>query len=123
MTMRHALGWHAAGSPIATRYGCLSGLAATYAAHPMDAPPEPLTPKEHHRLVEIISRVAPDLLPLARDVVNTRWLTEDECEALTAALYNVLMDFLGRNDEASREGVEVDDLLGRVYMQRRNYWR
>jgi hypothetical protein len=89
----------------------------------MDAPPDPLTPKEHHRLIEIVDRVAPDLVPLARDVVNMRWLTEDECKALTAPLDEVLMDFLGRDDETSREGDEVDDVLGRLEMQRRDYWR
>ena len=89
----------------------------------MDAPPDPLTTKEHRRLIEIISRVAPNLVPLARDEVNTRWLTEDECEALTAALENVFLESLDRDNETTGEGAEADDLLGRLEMQRRGYWR
>jgi hypothetical protein len=89
----------------------------------MDSLPEPLTPKEHRRLSEIIGREAPELLPLARDAVNARWLSTDECEALTNVLLRVFLDSLDRDDEPSREGAKADDLLGRIEMQRQDYWR
>lgn len=89
----------------------------------MESPPEPLTPREHRRLTEIIGRESPDLLPLARDAVNSRWLTDDECQALVDVLLNVFLDSLDRDDEPSREGAEADDLLGRTEMQRQDYWR
>ena len=84
--------------------------------------PEPLTPKEHQRLVSVIDRAAPELLPLARDAVNKRWLTNEECEALVSALFGVFLDSLDQDDEPRREGTEADDLLGRVEMQREEYW-
>lgn len=84
--------------------------------------PEPLTPHEHRRLVGIIERVAPKLLPLARDGVNARWLANEECEALVSALLGVFLDSLDRDDEPTREGVEADGLLGRIEMQREGYW-
>lgn len=85
-------------------------------------PPEPLTAEAHARLVAIIEETAPELLPLARDAVNTRWLTIDECEALTGALLGVFLDSLNGDDEPTREGADADDLLGRVQMQREDYW-
>ena len=84
--------------------------------------PEPLTTKEHRRLVGIIERVAPELLPVARDAVNARWLTTEECEALVSALLNVFLNSLGCDDEPTREGAEADDLLGRIEMQREDFW-
>lgn len=70
----------------------------------------------------IIERVAPELLPLARDAVNARWLTTEECEALVSALLDVFLDSLDRHDEPTREGAEADDLIGRIEMQREDYW-
>jgi hypothetical protein len=89
----------------------------------MDSPPEPLRPKEHRRLIEIIEREAPHLLPLARDEVNTRWLTGEECKALVNVLLDMFLRSLDLNDEPSREGAQADDLLGRIEMQRQDYWR
>ena len=70
----------------------------------------------------IINRTAPELLPLARDAVNARWLTTEECEALVSALLNVFLDPVDRDDEPTPEGAEADDLLGRIEMQREAYW-
>ena len=69
-----------------------------------------------------MEEAAPELTPLARDAVNARWLSTAECEALTSVLLQVLLDSLDDRDEPSREGVEADTLLGRVEMQRRDYW-
>jgi hypothetical protein len=88
----------------------------------METPPEPLTSRERHRLVAIIEREAPELLPLAQDAVNARWLTDDEAEALNRVLLDVFLRSRDQDDEPSREGAEADDLLGRVEMQRRGYW-
>jgi hypothetical protein len=88
----------------------------------VDSPPEPLTPNEHRRLVEIIGRDAPDRLPLARDAVNKRWLSDAEAQTLTSVLLDVFLRSLDAHDEPSREGVEADDLLGRIEMQREGYW-
>ena len=89
----------------------------------MESLPEPLTPKEHRRLIEIVRREAPDLLPLAREAVNARWLSTDECKALTDVLLGVFLDSRDRDQSPTREGVEADDLLGRIEMQRQDYWR
>jgi hypothetical protein len=89
----------------------------------MDRPSEPLTPTEHRRVIEIVGREAPDLLPLARDAVNTRWLTDDECEALASVVLRVFLAHIGPDDEPDQQGVEADDLLGRIQMQRTSYWR
>lgn len=89
----------------------------------MDRLTEPLTTKEHRRLVEIIGRAAPDLVSLARDAVNTRWLTDDEVESLVSALLDVFLDSRDQDDEAWREGVDADDLLGRIAKQRLSFWR
>ena len=88
----------------------------------MDSLPEPLTPTEHRRLAEIVELASPDLLPLARDAVNARWLTDEECEALSSVLLGVFVADLGPNDEPDREGAEADDLLGRLQQQRAGYW-
>jgi hypothetical protein len=88
----------------------------------MEPPPEPLTPREHQRLVAIIDREAPELLAMAQNAVNGRWLTNGEAEALNRVLLDVFLRSLDQDDEPSREGVEADDLLGRVEMQRRGYW-
>ena len=89
----------------------------------MEALPEPLTPRERQRLVTIIQREAPNLLAIARDAVNARWLTDDEVEALNRVLLDVFLRSLDHDDEPNREGVEADNLLGRIEMQRRGYWR
>lgn len=88
----------------------------------MDSLPEPLTPKEHRRLSEIVAREAPHLLPLARDEVNVRWLTSEECSALVNVLVNVFRESLDKDGDPTREGAEADDLLGRIEMQREDYW-
>ena len=38
-------------------------------------------------------------------------------------LLNVFLDSLDKDDEPAREGAEADDLLGRIEMQREDYWR
>ena len=73
--------------------------------------------------MEIIGREAPDLLPLAREAVNARWLTDEECEALTSVLLGAFLARLHPDDEPDRQGAEADDLLGRIEMQRASYWR
>jgi hypothetical protein len=80
-------------------------------------------PAEHRRLVEIMGREAPDLLPLARDAVNATWLTDEECEALSSVVLRIFLAHLDPDDEPDREGAEADDLLGRIEMQRPGYWR
>jgi len=57
---------------------------------PVDRPPEPLTPIEHRLLVDIVGRESPELLPLARDAVNMRWLTDEECESLKSVVLGAL---------------------------------
>lgn len=88
----------------------------------METPVQPLTPREHERLVGIIEREAPELLDIARDAVNIRWLTDDEAGALNRVLLDVFLRSLDQDDEPSRERVEADGLLGSVEMQRRGYW-
>lgn len=85
--------------------------------------PEPLSPRERRRLVEIIEVEAPELVPIARDAVNVRWLTDDEVEALNRVLLGVLLRSLDNDDEPDPKGVEADSLLGRLEMQRRAYWQ
>lgn len=87
----------------------------------MDGPPEPVSPAEHRRLVEIIQREAPELAPLAQDAVNARWLDDDECESLTGVLLAVFTAHLDAHDEPDRDGAEADDLIGRIEIQRRGY--
>jgi hypothetical protein len=89
----------------------------------VERPPEPLTPSERRRLVEIVGREKPALAPLAEEAVNARWLTDEECEALVSVLLGVFTRHLGPDDEPDREGVEADSLLGRIEMQRRGYWQ
>jgi len=88
----------------------------------VDRPPEPLTTAQHDRLVRIVERRAPALLPLARDAVNKRWLSDEEVEALAGVALAEFLDHLGPDDEPDREGVEADNLLGVIEMQRRSYW-
>ena len=73
--------------------------------------------------MEIIGREAPDLLPLARDAMNARWLTDEECEALTSIVLDASLAHRGPDDEPDRQGDEADHLLGRIEMQRESYWR
>ncbi|MFN8130805.1 MAG: hypothetical protein U0R70_04580 [Solirubrobacteraceae bacterium] len=87
----------------------------------MESLPAPLTSREHQRLVAVIEREAPELLAIARDAVNTRWLADDEAEALNRVLLDAFLAS-GHDGEPSREGAEADDLAGRVEMQRRSYW-
>jgi hypothetical protein len=79
----------------------------------MELPTEPLTPREHQRLVASIEREAPELRNLACDAVNARWLTDDEAGALNGIRLNVFLRSLDQEDEPSREGVEADH---------RGYW-
>ena len=65
----------------------------------MESPPEPLTSREHQRLVTIIEREAPELLPLAQDAVNARWLTDDEAEALNRVLLDVFLRSRDQDDD------------------------
>jgi hypothetical protein len=60
---------------------------------------------------------------LARDAVNKRWLTDEECESLTSVVLGVFTDHLGPDDEPDQQGAEADDLLGRIAMQGARYWR
>jgi hypothetical protein len=90
----------------------------------VDDPPEPLTPKEHRLLVEIVGREAPGLLPLAGKTARPTWLTDEECDALSTPVETVLFDQLDRDGEpAGRAASDADDLLGRLQMQREGYWR
>jgi hypothetical protein len=90
----------------------------------VDRPPEPLTPKEHRLLVEIVGREAPDVLPLARKTARPTWLTDEECDALSAPVEAVLFDQLDRDAAAARRAAsEADDLVGRLQMQREGFWR
>ena len=109
-------------SPCSVRLPLLPQAAAEYAAG-VHQPPDPLTTSEHRCLVEIIRREAPDLVPLAQDAVNARWLEDNECQALSQVLLRVFINHLGSHDEPDRQGVEADGLIGRVEMQRRGYWR
>lgn len=93
----------------------------TYAA-PVDRPPQPLTPTQHMRLVGILEQRAPDLLPLAGEV-NRRWLSDEECEALSAVALGEFIDHLGPDDEPDGAGVDADELWGVIEMQRRGYWQ
>jgi hypothetical protein len=82
----------------------------------------PLTRAEHETLIDIIGREKPELLPLARDAVNTRWLDDAECEALTSTLLNVFLAHLRPDDEPDRYGATADELTGLIEMQRPSYW-
>jgi hypothetical protein len=84
--------------------------------------PRPLAQVEHERLVDIIGCANPELLPLARDDVNARWLEDAECEALTNALMSVFLAHSGPNDEPDRYGATGDELIGLIEMQRPGYW-
>ena len=106
-------------SPVAP----VASIRARSNLSPVDRPHEPLTPKELRRLVAIVEREAPNLLPVARDAINERWLTDEECEALVSVVLGVFLAHLGSDDEPDREGAEADDLLGRIEMQRASYWR
>jgi hypothetical protein len=88
----------------------------------VDRPPQPLTPTQHRRLVTIVEDRAPELLPLVAEV-NVRWLTDEECEALSHVALNEFIDHLGPDDEPDRAGVEADELVGVIEMQRRRYWQ
>ena len=88
----------------------------------MDRPPEPLTPAQYGRLLRIVERRAPDLLPMAAEDVNERWLSEAECEALARVALDEFLDHLGPDDEPDRKGVEADELMGVIEMQRWSYW-
>lgn len=87
-----------------------------------ELPPEPLTQTQRDRLVGIVSRRAPALVSVA-EAVNRRWLTDEECEALSDVALGEFLAHLGPNDEPDREGREADDLLGLIEMQRRSYWQ
>jgi hypothetical protein len=73
-------------------------------------------------LVDIIGQEKPELLPLARDAVNARWLDDAECEALTNALLKVFLAHLGPDDEPDRYGATADELTALIEMQRPSYW-
>jgi hypothetical protein len=73
----------------------------------VDAPPEPLTRREHRRLIEIIEREAPQLTPLARDAVNHRWLSDEECAALVNVLLDVFLRSRDQDDEPRGEGADA----------------
>jgi hypothetical protein len=88
----------------------------------MSGPAEPLSPRQHRRLIEIVDRQARALGGLAREAVNGRWLTDDECQQLSKVLLDVFLDHLDLEDEPDREGVEADELLSRVAMQTESYW-
>jgi hypothetical protein len=78
---------------------------------------------QHQRLVEIVRRHRPELLTLARDEVNTRWLTDDEAHSLSDVLLAVFLDHLGDADEPDAEAAAADDLVGLVEMQREAFFR
>ena len=88
----------------------------------MDAPREPLTSAQHRLLIALVEQRAPDLRALATDAVNRRWLSDDECESLARVALDELLAHLGPDDEPDRQGVEADDLVGLIEMQRRSYW-
>ncbi|HMJ32315.1 MAG TPA: hypothetical protein VK501_00245 [Baekduia sp.] len=87
----------------------------------MDRPPQPLTLAQRSRLVAIVERRAPALLPLAGEI-NRRWLSDEECEALSRLALNEFLDHLGPDDEPDRAGVDADELVGVLEMHRRGYW-
>jgi hypothetical protein len=87
----------------------------------MDRPPEPFTRLQYRRLARIVRRRAPDLLPTA-EAVNQRWLSDEECEALSRVALAELLDHLDPDDEPDQEGVDADDLLGVIETQRRGFW-
>jgi hypothetical protein len=70
----------------------------------------------------MVERRAPDLLRLASDSVNHRWLSDEECEALSRVALDEFLAHLGPDDEPDQAGVEADDLLGVIEMQRRGFW-
>ena len=78
---------------------------------------------QHARLVALVERRAPDLRPIAAHAVNQRWLSDSEAEALSDVALQEFLDHLGPDDEPDQEGVDADDLLGVIEMQRRGYWR
>lgn len=87
----------------------------------MDRPPQPLTAAQHRRLVGIVERRAPDLVSLANQV-NSRWLSDAECEALSRVALNEFLAHLGPDDEPDQAGADADELVGVIEMQRRGYW-
>jgi hypothetical protein len=91
---------------------------------PVERPPQPLTTAEHRRLIEIVARAAPDLEPIARVAGNAtwRWLTDEECDALAGVLLGVFLDHLDGDSEPDPYGVDADNLIGRIEMQRAKYW-
>lgn len=88
----------------------------------VERPRKPLTPVQHQRLIALVERRAPDLRGLVADAVNQRWLFDDECEALSRVALAEFLAHLGPDDEPDREGVEADELLGVIEMQRRGFW-
>jgi len=88
----------------------------------LDRPPQPLTRLQSRRLARIVRRRAPDLVPTA-EAVNQRWLSDEECEALSRVTRAEFLDHLGPNDQPDQEGVDADDLLGVIEMQRRGFWQ
>jgi hypothetical protein len=70
---------------------------------------------------------APHLVGVACDLghhgSDPRWLTDEQCADLVQAALNGFLSDLDADDEPGRAGVEADDLLGRIEMQRRGYWR
>ena len=88
----------------------------------MDRSQQPLTSVQHRWLIALVQRRAPDLRALATDAVNQRWLSDDECEALSRVALDEFLAHLGPDDEPDREGVKADDLLGVIEMQRRSFW-
>ncbi len=96
-------------------------MRGAYASR-MDRPRQPLTSSQHLRLIKLVERRAPDLKALAIDAVNQRWLSDDECGALSRVALDEFVAHLGPDDEPGREGVEADDLLGVIEMQRRSFW-
>jgi hypothetical protein len=88
----------------------------------MDVPPMPLSPAQHRVLVDLTERYAPHLTALARDAVNRRWLTQDECDALGGLMLAISLEHLGPGGEPEGEGREADLLAGRLAMQAREFW-
>lgn len=96
-------------------------MLGAYASR-VDRPRRPLTSRQHLRLIRLVERRASDLRALATDAVNQRWLSDDECKALSRVALDEFLAHLGPDDEPDREGVEADDLLGVIEMQRRSFW-
>lgn len=86
-------------------------------------PPEPLTRRQHQALTDILGRDVPELLPLAEEAINQRWLEDEEVERLTSALLKIFLAHLGPDDEPDAYGARADELVGLVEMQRRAYWQ